>query len=204
MDGNLYSTGPFDVVCIFDPAISEECDAVRYAELRDMSALKYNSGQEPTVFTVRRLPHSVALAITSRADTEESRNALAFRASVIAVRNLHAVNGTHYAMWKPAWTSTTDASSEALTDAEMELFPMDETQDIGSVALARANLRKGRPVCFVPPQSSALALGRKQRSSRRAELNDLPSNKPSEVKAQVPSSFDSDGAQVGDATVAAA
>jgi len=204
MHGNLFSNAPFDVVCAFDPAIDRECDAKQYVELRDLSLLKFAAGQVPTVYTIRRLPNSIVIAILARSDSEETRNALAFRAGVVAVRNLNAISGSYYEMWKPRWCASVDqGTGESMSDEELDMFPIDEMQDIGSVALARANLRKGRPVCFVPPQSSADAWGRMVRSYHRAEQSDLPSKKLDAPKEPAVRPSSSPGEQDGAVTAAA-
>lgn len=196
----LHSNAPFVVVCPFDPAIDDEnSDVALYTELRDMSLLKFHPDMEPTRFYIRRVGASKLLSLESNYQKDSNQYfGFAFMAGVIRVDNLYDLEGTHWPTWYPAWKKG-ESKSELLTSAELDLFPKDESIDIGSVVAERANLRKGRPTCFVPPPSSASALGKKSRASRRVEQADLLSKKQSEVRDSSPETTDEHGAQPGPA-----
>ena len=195
---SLFSNAPFEVVCPFDPAIDNAgSDLDNYAEVRDMKFLKFTPGKEPTVYVIRRLPGHIDSVIGSQASSDFSRYQLSFMAGVIAVKNLYGTDGAFYPAWKPTWCSTLDSDAQSMTQAEFNLFPRDEVQDIGSVVWARSDLRPGKPVCFVAPPSSGVSLGKKDRSSHRAALSDFPSSKPSEAAVQPLQPSSSDGEKDG-------
>lgn len=181
----LYSNDPFDLVCPFDPATDMTLDEANvYAELREWSLLKFHPNQQPTVYTIKRISQSIATLIRSTSRDEVQENNFAFMAGVVRVTNLNGLDGNHYPAWVPEWIMKMDSSTQSMTVAERELFPMDEAQDIGSVVLGRADLRLGRPVCFVPPHSSGQGWGKKNRAYLRAAESVLPSKKHSEPEEQ--------------------
>lgn len=182
----LFSVAPFAVVTPFDPAIDDgACKVAEYFETRDMALLKFHPAQSPTVFHVKRLPVSRVLSIMQHGTSEENRAALAFMSGVVRVDNLRMPDGSLHHQWTPEWCRpASQATAQAMTDDELNQFALDEIIDIGSVVIARANLRHGRSPCFVPPQSSALALALKIRSCHRAAEIDLPTEPRSEPSTQ--------------------
>lgn len=195
----LFSLSEFRVVCPFDPAIDAESDVIKYAELRDMDLLKVRGGETMTIFHIRRLTQSRVLTLMSQSDVEETRHAIAFMSSVVKVQNLRMPDGSTNHAWVPSWLSASgETKSEIMKDHEMELFAIDEILDIGSVAYQRAFLRHGRPVCFLPPQSSAIALGKKMRSFHLAEQVALLSKKQDDLSISQPPKCEPDGAPLGD------
>jgi hypothetical protein len=195
----LASVAPFAVVTPFDPAIDDDASNVSlYMETRDMSLLKWHVDSPPTVFHVQRLAVSRALMIAQHGTTPEQKHALAFMSGVVRVDNVRTESGI-IPQWFPEWCKPgSDAKSQVMTDAELQHFAVDEVLDIGSVVLARANLRPGRPVCFVPQESSALALALKIRSCHRAAEAVLPTNPRSEHSTQQTQTCASDGEKPGD------
>lgn len=177
----LYSNNPVDIVCPFDPALDMTIEqAGLYAETRDFSLIRLKPNTHPTVFTIKRISQSIATLIHSTSRCDEQANDFAFMAGVARVSNLYGLDGKHYPSWVPEWIMKMDSSAHSMSKEERELFPFDEAQDIGSVILARADLRLGRPVCFVPPHSSGEGWGKNARASLRAAESDLPSKKQSE------------------------
>lgn len=177
----LFSLAPFRVVCPFDPAIDKDSDVIKYAETRDMALLASRAGETMTVFHIRRLSQSRMLTLMAQSDVEDTRHAIAFMSSVIKVENLRMPDGSVSPAWVPSWFGNEQPNkSEMMKEHELELFALDEIIDIGSVAYQRAFLRNGRPVCFLPPQSSAIALGKKTRFFHLAEQAALPSKKQEE------------------------
>lgn len=173
----LFSVAPFETVTPFDPAIDlEACNVEKYMNTRDMSSLVYLAGQQPTIFTVRRLPVSRSISIRSTAHSDAQARSLAFMAAVVRVQNIRTDAGV-MPSWEPGWKRPgSTAQHESMTVAELDegLFAEDEIMDVGEVVLQRANLRNGRPALFPPLPSSAHALALRIISSRHAEPTDLP------------------------------
>lgn len=148
----LESTRPFDVVCIYDPAIdSELSEVLEYGRERDISKLKFRDGMKPVKFTVERMNRRVMLRYICAAETDNERYLRAFACGVSRVTGLPDA---------PDWRAENFVEGVAgrfrlITDEELERFEVADILEIGAVAYWRSFLRQGSAVTYPLLQSSA-------------------------------------------------
>ena len=173
MSSALYSSAPFRVVSMLDPALDLEAmgkQAIwQYVSDRDFSLLKFKAGMEPLVYYVRRLPESFALSIASTAANDEIKYLTAFSVCTVRVDGRADDDGNPLGQFIPAWLNAPGTgSSEILKNDEAAMFPMDERREIGEVAYKRSFLRRGRKLSLLPLPSFLTDLASRAQSSRLA------------------------------------
>lgn len=181
MSSALYSSAPFRVVSMLDPAIDLEAmgkSAIwQYVSDRDFSLLKFKAGMEPLVYYVRRLPESFALSIASTAANDEIKYLTAFSVCTVRVDGRADDDGNPLGQFIPAWLNAPGTgSSEILKNDEAAMFPMDERREIGEVAYKRSFLRRGRKLSLLPLPSFLTDLASRAQSSRLAGVATPPSS----------------------------
>lgn len=177
----LYSVGPAKVVCPFDPAIDwQKSDVAKYTLGRDFDKLVFLPDQKPVVYHVRRLSSSKASILMQHADKDDETRVYryAFAMCVIKIENYPMPDGS-IVEYVPEWCRGLNTKNDILKDEEIDALgiPPDEIDDIGGVAYRRSFLRRGRPVFFVPPRSSVLALEIQAQSYHHAAASDLLSDR---------------------------
>lgn len=173
MSSALYSSAPFRVVSMLDPALDLEAmgkQAIwQYVSDRDFSLLKFKAGMEPLVYYVRRLPESFALSIASTSANDEIKYLTAFSVCTVRVDGRTDDEGNPLGQFIPAWLNAPGTgSSEILKNDEAAMFPMDERREIGEVAYKRSFLRRGRKLSLLPLPSFLTDLASRAQSFRLA------------------------------------
>ena len=181
MSSALYSSAPFRVVSMLDPALDLEAmgkQAIwQYVSDRDFSLLKFKAGMEPLVYYVRRLPESFALSIASTSANDEIKYLTAFSVCTVRVDGRTDDEGNPLGQFIPAWLNAPGTgSSEILKNDEAAMFPMDERREIGEVAYKRSFLRRGRKLSLLPLPSFLTDLASRAQSFRLAGAAAHPSN----------------------------
>jgi len=204
MSSALYSSAPFKVVSMLDPAIDLEAMGKaaiwQYVSDRDFSLLKFKAGMEPLVYFVRRLPESFALSIASTAANDEIKYLTAFSVCTVRVDGRTDDDGNPLGQFIPAWLNSPGTGhSEILKNDEAAMFPMDERREIGEVAYKRSFLRRGRKLSLLPLPSFLTDLASRAQSSRLADAVARPSS-ASEAEQDTALVDESLSVGLGDAT----
>lgn len=204
MSSALYSSAPFRVVSMLDPAIDLEAMGKaaiwQYVSDRDFSLLKFKAGIEPLIYYVRRLPESFALSIASTAANDEIKYLTAFSVCTVRVDGRTDDDGNPLGQFIPAWLNSPGTGhSEILKNDEAAMFPMDERREIGEVAYKRSFLRRGRKLSLLPLPSFLTDLASRAQSSRLADAVARPSS-ASEAEQDTALVDESLSVGLGDAT----
>lgn len=203
----MHSVGPTRVVCPFDPAIDwEKTDVARYTIERDFEKVSFLPGSKPVVYHVRRLPSSKASVLMQHAggDDESRVYKFAFAMCVLRIENYPMPDGS-VVEYTPEWCRDLSPKADVMKDDEIDalMIPPDEIEDIGGVAYRRSFLRRGRPVFFVPPRSSVLALEIQAQSFHHAAASDLLSRRLKQRADSITKSLDDSSESHTDAAVPA-
>lgn len=162
----LQSTQPFEVVCLYDPAIDGSVsDVIAYGRSRDLSKITFKAGQEPVRFWVERMSRRLMLRHVAAADSENERYTRAFSCAVVRVTGLE---GKHE--FRPQQQLSTPVGQvRMVTEEELERFAIADILEIGAVAFWRSFLRPGNEASYPLLASSATAYDMMHPASLPAE-----------------------------------
>lgn len=192
-------------VCSFDPAIDKKATSqdaiVALARKRDMSGLRFIPGDQPTVFTLREIPHTLWESFVEDAPNEAVKFARAFRAGVVRVENVYQNDGARIASWTGSGThESKGAQLQILTEDDLERFSPAERQEIGAAAYWHSFLPRRIVSGFQLPLTSLsiLRLAEFQGAESSHTEQDTSSAKPSpETSTQSPDATAIDTAKGG-------
>lgn len=142
------STAPFKIVLLSDPAIDiEASDYNAFLRERDISALAFRDGEEPTIYHCRTLSLQERRDVRNKA-TDPDRHEAAFVRGLVRVSGLHAANGT-----RVEWRRESDKTGKEriVSDRDLEtLFSETALQEVGAAIWHRSSLplSPGSVVCF--------------------------------------------------------
>ena len=204
MSSALYSSAPFRVVSMLDPALDLEAmgkQAIwQYVSDRDFSLLKFKPDIAPMVYYVKRLPESFALSIASTAANDDIKYITAFSVCVVRVDGLLTEDGFPSQQFLPKYMNSPNAGhSQVLSNEEAALFPMDERREIGEVAYKRSFLRRGRRLSLLPLPSFLTDLASRAQFSRLADAA-ARQHKPTEAGSDTTQVDESLSGEPGSAT----
>jgi hypothetical protein len=185
----MSGTDPFRVVLASDAAIDiGASDMSRYVAERDVDALVFFEGEQPTVYRCRPLTLQERREVRNKA-TEADRYEAAFVRGLVRVEHLVHPNGE-----RATWIKTDDRSgkNKPIPDSALEAY-FDEAavQEVGMVVWVRSFLARGSQGYFPLPDISRHALTGSlyHRAARMSALSNsaTDSANPAEQSAQTTS-----------------
>ena len=149
------TSGPFEVVRFYDPAIDWGDDAADvnqavadYALHRDSTKLRYFDDAKPMIFVCRRLTRSQRDLVEDIGTAHPRARRLAFQFAVMSVRNYE--RDGDLITWEPRRRDEGSKFKDELLDD----FGGDDVQEVGGVIVAQSFLGKGVPLRCPPLASS--------------------------------------------------
>jgi hypothetical protein len=131
---------PLRVVATNDPALDLESmgdSLAEYAKTRDASLLKFKTGMQPAWFLVRGMTAVYLIDVVSTARTVRAQSALAFLA---CVHEVELPDGRKLAPEKIDVANRQRVAADEWLDVAIRRFGIDAVQEIGRVAVRRAEL----------------------------------------------------------------
>lgn len=157
----IKSREPLVVVSVNDPAVArstvpDQIALKRYSEDRDMSKLRLIEGAAPAQFVMKPLPGSLRLLCESFA-SESTRHLMAFACSLMRIDdpNLRWEPKEKAIQWDGEEFTIVDPKSVSQLD---EMIGGKVVEEIGSVALQRANMTANQKKAYWLPRGCAVDL----------------------------------------------
>lgn len=141
----------FETVSVFDPAIDNERMSAKamglFTQTRDMKHLIFRPGKEPTIYSLRMIPHNLWNWVDS-GEQDGPKFTRAFRASLRGVTNMLNEDGTN--MGKDQWVPAFDEDG-TLKDESVQRFDRFEINEIGGMAFVKSFFGKRTPPTYLLP-----------------------------------------------------
>lgn len=168
-----------ETILLRDPSIDWDamrdngCDELDFAQHRDLEKVVFYQGEEPTLFSFRRLRRSQVNWV-KRGLTDVEQRERAFATGVLQVRGPLAPGRD----WRPRGIDK--PRFVAMSDAELDEFEWSDIQDIGSVILAASELPFGSALlCPVPPSSVSAWRAERRRRAEQSQSDAPPASSTS-------------------------
>lgn len=163
------------VISVLDPAVDHaamtEAEMVDYIKTRDIAKLKIKPGQNPTVFTVRAVPHDLWESYVMAVEGDAERALRCFRVGVRKVENLYQDDGVSLENY--------EVGEDVMPAAKLERFAPSERHEIGKVVWDHSFLpRRIAPTYQLPLSSASILTSRDFRPAGASPNSPATSSDP--------------------------